>query len=108
MYPEPHVFKPERFLTPDGKLNPQVKDPEAPWGFGRRICPGRKMANSTMFINIASILATFEITTAIDSKGRPIEPSAEYGSGMLRYPKPFECNIKPRGAQAAALISESD
>ncbi|KAF7360436.1 CUE domain-containing protein [Mycena venus] len=80
VYPEPHVFKPERFLTPDGKLNPQAKDPEAPWGFGRRVCPGRKMATSTMFIAIASILATFEITAAIDSNGSPIEPSAEYGS----------------------------
>ncbi|KAF7344542.1 Cytochrome P450 [Mycena sanguinolenta] len=106
VYPEPHIFKPERFLTNDGKLNPNVKDPEAPWGFGRRICPGRKMANSTMFITIASILATFEITAAIDDNGRVIKPSGEYGSGMLRYPKPFKCNIKPRSREAAALISE--
>ncbi len=84
VYPEPHVFRPERFLTTDGKLNPQVKDPDAAWGFGRRLCPGRRMATSTMFITIASVLATFEISTAFDNNGRAIVPSAEYGVGMLR------------------------
>jgi len=103
VYPEPHVFKPERFLTSDGKLDPHVKDPEAVWGFGRRLCPGRKLANSELYIVIASVLAAFEISAAVDGKGNIIEPSCEYGSGMLRYPKEFKCTIKPR-AEAAALI----
>lgn len=86
VYPDPHIFKPERFLTTDGKkLNPDVKDPEATWGFGRRSCPGRKMANSEMYIVIAAILATLDISAAVDSTGKPIEPSGEYGSGMLRW-----------------------
>jgi hypothetical protein len=72
-------------LTADGKLNPAVKDPEAVWGFGRRICPGRKLATSSLFITIASVLATFEISPAVDKNGRTIEPSGEYGSGMLRF-----------------------
>ena len=38
IYPDPHEFKPERFLTPDGtQINPDVLDPsEACFGFGRR------------------------------------------------------------------------
>ncbi|KAJ7127431.1 cytochrome P450 [Mycena crocata] len=39
MYPDPYSFKPERFLL-DGKLNPDVRDPEAVFGFGRRYCDG--------------------------------------------------------------------
>ncbi|KAJ7741432.1 cytochrome P450, partial [Mycena maculata] len=108
VYPDPHIFKPERFLTNDGKLNPHVKDPEATWGFGRRSCPGRKFATSEMYIVVATILATFNISAALDGNGNPIEPSGEYRSGMLRYPKAFECTIKPRSADTAALVSEAE
>ena len=35
-YPEPHEFKPERFLK-DGKLDSSVRDPmDIAFGFGRR------------------------------------------------------------------------
>ncbi|KAE9386746.1 cytochrome P450 [Gymnopus androsaceus JB14] len=40
----PHVneFIPERFLTEDGgKMNPDISDVDAAFGFGRRVCPGR-------------------------------------------------------------------
>lgn len=36
-YPEPELFKPERFLTPDGKLDPLAHDPfDFVFGYGRR------------------------------------------------------------------------
>jgi len=36
-YPEPEVFKLERFLTANGKLNPDIDDPsDFIFGFGRR------------------------------------------------------------------------
>jgi hypothetical protein len=35
-YPEPHIFKPERFLK-DGKPDSSVRDPvDMAFGFGRR------------------------------------------------------------------------
>ncbi|KAJ7751121.1 cytochrome P450, partial [Mycena metata] len=58
LYPEPYAFNPERFLL-DGKPNPHVRDPQATFGFGRRVCPGRYVAASSVFISVASILATF-------------------------------------------------
>ena len=37
VYPDPLSFKPERFLTGTGELNPSVQNPfEACFGFGRR------------------------------------------------------------------------
>ena len=35
-YPDPHIFKPERFLK-DGKIDSSVRDPvNIAFGFGRR------------------------------------------------------------------------
>ncbi|KAG5650135.1 hypothetical protein H0H81_000558 [Sphagnurus paluster] len=70
-------FNPDRFMK-DGKLDPDAKDPASiAFGFGRRICPGRHMAFSAVWITMASIIATFDISKAVDNDGRIIEPSLD-------------------------------
>ncbi|KAJ7247273.1 cytochrome P450 [Mycena rebaudengoi] len=64
-------------------VNPEIKSPDAAFGFGRRICPGRHMAMSSMWITIASILSTFNITKAVGDDGKEIEPSYECFSGLI-------------------------
>ncbi|KAJ7509664.1 cytochrome P450 [Mycena galericulata] len=103
VYPDPHAFKPERFLL-NGKLNPAVKGPESAFGFGRRLCPGRHMATSSIWITVASMLATFDVEKATDAEGNIIEPSYEYVSGLISTPLPFKCCIKPRSLEAVSLI----
>jgi hypothetical protein len=44
VYPDPHTFKPERWLTASGQLDPNAKEPLAFFGYGRRLCPGRHLA----------------------------------------------------------------
>ncbi|SJL08658.1 related to cytochrome P450 CYP2 subfamily [Armillaria ostoyae] len=99
----PDVFNPDRFLK-DGKINPDIPHPEEAFGFGRRICPGQDMAEASMWMTIASILAVFNITKAVDDKGNVVEPSGEFTSGMLSHAAPFECEIKPRSKYAVSLI----
>jgi cytochrome P450 len=50
VYPDPHTFKPERWLKADGELDPDTKDPTAFFGFGRRLCPGRHLAMGATFV----------------------------------------------------------
>ncbi|KAJ3533646.1 hypothetical protein NMY22_g7251 [Coprinellus aureogranulatus] len=107
-YPEPHVFRPERFLTPDGShLDPNVPEPLASFGFGRRICPGRHMALSMMYMGIASILSVFDISKVLDKDGNPITPSGEFTSSLISRPVPFECAITPRSIEAERCLTLS-
>jgi hypothetical protein len=50
-----------------------------------RICPGRYMAFSAVWIGIASLIAAFDITKAVDENGDVIEPSQEYSSALVVY-----------------------
>ncbi|KAF7378306.1 Cytochrome P450 [Mycena sanguinolenta] len=102
-YPDPYAFKPERFLL-NGKLNPAVKDPQCAFGFGRRICPGRHMAISSIWITIVSLLATFDISKELGEDGCPIEPSYEYEANVVFSPVPFKCTITPRSQEAVEVI----
>ncbi|KAH8099402.1 cytochrome P450 [Cristinia sonorae] len=104
-YPEPSKFNPDRFML-NGELNPDVRDPDAVFGFGRRICPGRFMAKESMWIAMAMILAALDIRPVKNNKGKDIIPVVEYEPGLVAYPKPFEVDIQPRSPEHAALIAE--
>lgn len=83
-YPDPGLFKPERFLTTDGKLDPAVPHPSEVFGYGRRICAGRYFAHDELFLAIANILATFNIERPKDDSGNVIEDSIEFTGGLTR------------------------
>jgi len=103
-YPEPHIFKPERFLK-NGKLDSSVRDPmDIAFGFGRRICPGRHIAHSTITLIAASVLSTFNLVKKMDENGREIEPKREYSKAGVRQPLNFPCEIKPKSRYAVELI----
>ncbi|KAJ7190544.1 cytochrome P450 [Mycena pura] len=106
IYPDPYSVKPERYLL-DGKLNPNIPDPDSVFGYGRRLCPGRHLANSSVWITIASVLAAFDISKPVDDAGEVIEPSYKYIARLVLMPLPFKCSIKPRSEKAVALIKAS-
>ena len=50
LFSDPAKFSPERFLQTD---NPRLIDFDIPFGFGRRICPGKAIAMQSLFIVIS-------------------------------------------------------
>ncbi|GJE86537.1 cytochrome P450 [Phanerochaete sordida] len=106
LYANPFVFDPTRFLPEDGRA-PETDPREYCFGFGRRICPGLHLADSSVYISCAMVLATFDISKSVEN-GEVVEPVVEYTSGTISHPKPFKCTIKPRSAKAEALILSDD
>jgi len=51
----------------------------------RSICPGRFMADATLWISIACILTVFDIRPGKDKDGNPVKVKADFESGMIWY-----------------------
>ncbi|KAI0064142.1 cytochrome P450 [Artomyces pyxidatus] len=101
-YPEPEAFKPERFLTENGLLNDD--DVQEAFGLGRRSCPGIHLADATVWIVVASVLALYNITKAKDDVGNEVPVHVAYTDGVVSHPLPFRCSIRPRDKEAEELI----
>ncbi|XP_055696654.1 probable cytochrome P450 304a1 [Lutzomyia longipalpis] len=64
---DPHVFRPERLIGPDGKLSLKL-DKSLPFGAGKRLCAGETFARNTLFLMIAALAQNFNIRQAPGDK----------------------------------------
>ncbi|RDB24293.1 hypothetical protein Hypma_008795 [Hypsizygus marmoreus] len=95
VYPNPMDFNPSRFLGP----TPQPDPRDVVFGFGRRICPGKFLAEKTLYTSISTTLSMFHIA-AISSN----PPKYEFDDGFISHPKPFKCSITPRSSEHENLL----
>lgn len=103
IYPEPMSFKPERFLKTDNhEAEPDPRN--LVFGFGRRICPGRLLADTALFLNIAQSLAVFKISKPLNADGIEVSPEIRWEPGVVSHPAPYKAKVTPRGARYAELI----
>ena len=96
-YTEPSVFNPDRFLPMDGS-KPAYDPRNLIYGFGRRsvistfsdlsygahwssrICAGQEFANASVFIAIAMMIASFDISKAKDEFGDDVKVDVDFST----------------------------
>ena len=102
VYSDPMAFRPERYLPANGR-QPEPDPRRYVFGFGRRICPGRLLAENALYINIVQTLAAFTTSTGV-GVGEKIDAPFRFTPGTISRPEPFECVVKPRSAKHESLI----
>ncbi|OSX58667.1 hypothetical protein POSPLADRAFT_1153045 [Postia placenta MAD-698-R-SB12] len=106
IYSDPEKFFPERFEEMDTQTANQKDPRKFIFGFGKRICPGRYLADETVWLAIANILATMNIQKCRDPSGQEITPIPSFKTGIVSQVDPFLCEIKPRTEKAANLVGQ--
>ncbi|PBK88008.1 cytochrome P450 [Armillaria gallica] len=99
VYKQPFDFNPDRFIRAKD-TEPEADPYGVAFGFGRRM-----LADSSIFIVCAMVLATFNISKYSEN-GVVLEPDAGHTAGNISHPTPFKCTIKARSAKALSLINE--
>ncbi|KAI0791963.1 cytochrome P450 [Abortiporus biennis] len=113
-YPEPDVFRPERFLdeteTKDYTPAHTHMDGHTTFGFGRRKCPAHAFANEVLFLTIVTLLWSFDINKGKDENGNIVIPDIDDlddFDGLVVVPKHFPCDFIPRSSNVPSLLATS-
>uniref|UniRef100_A0A0W0G6J3 Putative cytochrome P450 n=1 Tax=Moniliophthora roreri TaxID=221103 RepID=A0A0W0G6J3_MONRR len=109
-FDNPHAFFPERYLVNEygTKLDVDVgafRDNLA-FGYGRRICPGMHLANSSLMLNAMNFIWAFDFGSRKDNEGNdiPVRLDSYDKKGFFPFTTPFECSIRPRDEGVVDII----
>lgn len=103
IHPDPHTFKYNRFLMPDGskktefyKQGRKVKYYNMPWGAGVSMCPGRFFATSELKQFIFLMLTYFEFELKNPDEEIPDIDVRRFGFGTMQPTReiPFRYRIR--------------
>lgn len=78
VYPEAEEFKPERYSEPYNERSPT----HLTFGYGRRVCTGRYLADVTLFLISVQYLAVFDFKPAVGEHEKGIVPKYRFLPGV--------------------------
>lgn len=104
-YSCPDQFNPSRYapIVEGGKGEPY---PKGPFGFGRRICPGQHLALAGVYILLATLLATMNLSCPVDKDGKKVEQKVTFTNGLSGVPDDFQCIMTPRSESSKGLLMQ--
>ncbi|THU79620.1 cytochrome P450 [Dendrothele bispora CBS 962.96] len=100
-YTSPEKFIPERYLNKDGSFNEthmNINTIDA-YGYGRRVCVGRHVADATLWLTMASVLATMNVSRVCggESDSEVWDVEKYYTDSSLCHPHMIPgCKVEPR------------
>jgi len=100
VWEEPEAFRPERFLTEEGKVHKPKHF--MPFGAGQRMCLGDKIAEMELQLFFTSLLHVFDL----ENPGKDL-PSLQGFTGVTVSPHDFEVNFIPRNLEALSSSQKS-
>lgn len=111
LYPDPETFKPERWLDPS---YPTYREPlttypnmhnYSAFGFGRRICPGRNIAERSLYLQVARVAWMCDVRKKRDGEGREIVPPwYDYTAGFNVQPNWFPFEVEARSEERLRVL----
>jgi cytochrome P450 len=106
IYHNPDKFEPERFIPVEegGRGEPFLA---GPFGFGRRICVGRHLAQASVFSMLATIISTMDISAPVGLDGKSVEQVLGFSTGLSSHPGDYGMVITPRSEKAASLLRDA-
>ncbi|XP_005150061.2 7-alpha-hydroxycholest-4-en-3-one 12-alpha-hydroxylase [Melopsittacus undulatus] len=90
IHPEPHEFKYDRFINPDGtkkyfyKNGKRVKYFSMPWGAGVSICPGRFFASTEIKMFVFLMLSLYDLELVNREEEIPAIDVSRWGFGTMQ------------------------
>ncbi|KAK7307591.1 hypothetical protein VNO77_40792 [Canavalia gladiata] len=93
VWPDPHDFKPERFLTSHKDVDVRGQNYElVPFGSGRRACPGTSLALRVLHLILATLLHSFNVASP---SNQVVDMTESIGLTNLKA-TPLEILLTPR------------
>ncbi|KAM5291737.1 cytochrome P450 1A1-like [Ctenodactylus gundi] len=99
LWGDPSVFRPERFLSPNGTLDKTLSEKVTVFGLGKRRCIGETIGRWEVFLFLAILLQQMEFSV---SPGTKVDMTPIYGL-VVKHPrcKHFQARLRPHVLQHA-------
>ncbi|NXA05928.1 CP8B1 hydroxylase, partial [Sapayoa aenigma] len=102
IHDEPHKFKYDRFVNPDGtkkdfyKNGKKLKYVNMPWGAGVSACPGRFFASAEMKLFVFLMLSYYDLELVSEEEEIPAIDSSRWGFGTMQPKHDVRFRYRPR------------